>query len=265
MKLAALQSDIVWEQPRANFARLTPRIAAAAEGGAQLIVLPEMFACGFSMQTTRVTEDDDGPTATFLGQQARTHQVWICGTLPERARRGGDPRPSNTLVLAAPDGRSWRYRKLHPFTFGGEDQHYAAGHDELTVEIHGVRCSFFICYDLRFANEFWAIARTTDLYIVPANWPAPRREHWITLLAARAIENQAYVCGLNRVGEGAGLHYAGDSRVVGPDGALIAAAGSDEATLWADVSAAEVAACRAAFPTFQDRRRVAERDEGPAG
>lgn len=260
MKLAALQSDIVWEQPEANFARLSLRIARTAADGAQLIVLPEMFACGFSMQTANVAEDYDGPTAAFLMEQARTHQVWICGTVPERARGGSDPRPSNTLVLAAPDGNSWRYHKLHPFTFGGEHQHYAAGRDGLTVEIHGVRCSFFICYDLRFANEFWATARDTDLYVVPANWPALRREHWITLLSARAIENQAYVCGVNRVGEGPGLSYAGDSRIVGPDGAVIAAAASDEATLWADVSASTVASCRASFPTFQDRRRVVERD-----
>ncbi|MFN7965122.1 MAG: carbon-nitrogen family hydrolase [Acidobacteriota bacterium] len=258
MRLAALQTDIEWESPRTNFARLSPLIAQMAGEGAELVVLPEMFACGFSMKTATVAEEFNGPTSEFLLRTAQEHRIWICGSIPERSPRSGDPRPSNTLVLAAPNGEARRYRKLHPFTFGGEHQHYAPGDEQLTVEISGVRCTFYICYDLRFANEFWSTARLTDLFIVPANWPAPRREHWLTLLSARAIENQAYVCGVNRVGEGGGLTYAGDSRIIAPDGAVVAGAGADTAMLWADVSAATVAAYRASFPTFQDRRRVVD-------
>jgi len=95
-----------------------------------------------------------------------------------------------------------RYSKIHPFSYAHEDEHYAAGDKHLTVDIDGLRVTVFICYDLRFADEFWESALGTDLYVVPANWPEPRREHWRALLRARAIENQAYVVGANRVGAG---------------------------------------------------------------
>jgi hypothetical protein len=114
--------------------------------------------------------------------QAREHGLWVCGSAPEV--QPGDDLPANTLILAAPDGALTRYAKIHPFTYGGEHEKYAAGSTHVTVEIEGVRCSLFVCYDLRFADEFWALAPTTDCYIVVANWPAPRRDHWRTLLRA---------------------------------------------------------------------------------
>ena len=117
-------------------------------------------------------------------------------------RRGDDRRPYNSFVLAGPDGTVHRYRKIHPFTYGGEDKHVRPGDELVTVEIGGLRVSPFVCYDLRFADEFWQRAAQTDVYLVPANWPASRRLHWQTLLQARAIENQAYVVGCNRVGDG---------------------------------------------------------------
>src|SRR5690606_10841840 len=124
MRIAAVQSDIAWEDPEANFARLRPLVAAAAAAGARLIALPEMFACGFSMETARITDDEDGPSARFLAGEARAHGVWICGSIPERPP--GAERPYNTLVLAGPGGEQRRYRKIHPFTFAGEHHHYGA-------------------------------------------------------------------------------------------------------------------------------------------
>jgi predicted amidohydrolase len=248
-----VQHDIVWEDRDANFAHLGAQIGAAAQQEARLVVLSEMFSTGFSMATDRVAEPFDGPSAQFLAEQAGVHGVWVCGSAPEV--QPGDTLPSNTLILASPEGALTRYRKIHPFTYGGEHEKYAAGTERVTVEVEGVRCSLFVCYDLRFADEFWAVAPGTDCYVVVANWPAPRREHWRTLLRARAIENQAYVVGVNRVGTGGKLDYAGDSAVIGPFGRVMAAAhGAIETTLVVDVDPAVVASTRAKYPFLPDRR-----------
>ncbi|MEE2807184.1 MAG: nitrilase-related carbon-nitrogen hydrolase, partial [Actinomycetota bacterium] len=160
----------------------------------------------------------------------------------------------NTLTLVAPDGQAHRYRKIHPFSFSSEPENYGSGSEFLQVVIDDVRTTFFICYDLRFADEFWQTAKTTDLYVVPANWPQRRRVHWRTLLQARAIENQAYVVGVNRVGQGDGLEYVGDSAVIDPWGEVLASGASVEALLVVDVDASTVEKTRLAFPVLQDRR-----------
>lgn len=252
MKVAALQSDIVWEDPPANFARLAPWIAAAAAAGARLLLLPEMFACGFSMAVERISEPPEGPSTAFLREQARRHGLFVAGSVPERPPES--PRPFNTLVLAGPGGELHRYRKIHPFTFAGEDRHYAAGSEFVTVAVEGLRCTLFVCYDLRFADEFWATAQATDAYLVPANWPERRRHHWTGLLAARAIENQAYVVGVNRVGVGNDLVYLGDSRIVDPWGEVLASAAGQETLVLADVDPERVREARERFPILQDRR-----------
>jgi predicted amidohydrolase len=252
MRVAAIQSDIVWEDPRANFERLRPWVAAAAAAGARLVALPEMFACGFSMKTERVREPVGGPSASFLEEQARANGLWVCGSIPELPP--GADRPFNTLVLAGPRGQLHRYRKLHPFSFAREHEHYQAGTEHVTVDVEGLRCSLFVCYDLRFADEFWVRARDTDAYIVVANWPERRRHHWTTLLAARAIENQAYVIGVNRVGRGSDLDYSGDSRIIDPWGETLAAAAGAETMLVAEVDPAVVRDAREKFPVLADRR-----------
>ena len=216
-----------------------------------------MYSTGFSMKTERVAEPFDGPSVAFLVEQARANDVWVCGSLPERADE--DALPANSLVLAAPDGAVHRYAKIHPFTYAREHEHYAAGDAHVTVDVEGVRTSVFVCYDLRFADEFWALAAATDLYVVVANWPAARRNHWRALLRARAIENQAYVVGVNRVGLGGAeggsrLEYAGDSVILDPLGEPVDEAGADETILLADVDPERVAAVRAEFPFLADRR-----------
>ncbi len=184
--------------------------------------------------------------------ESAKHGLHIAGSVPERPP--GADRPSNTLLLAGPDGMLARYRKIHPFTFAGEDRHYAAGDRHVTVMLEGLRLTLFVCYDLRFANEFWATAPATDAYLVVANWPERRRHHWTALLQARAIENQAYVVGVNRVGEGDGLVYQGDSRVVDPGGEIIASAASRETLILADLDPAVVAHARESLPFLRDRR-----------
>ncbi len=254
MRLAAIQHDISWCDREANFAHLAPLIAEAARNGAGFVVLSETFSTGFAVEDPRFAEEVGGPSSTFLAAMSREHSVVVAGTCPERSP-GPDPRPSNTLVVAEPGGTTHRYRKIHPFTYGGEHTHVRPGDGLVTVDIAGVRTSLFVCYDLRFADEFWQLAHDTDLYVVPANWPVSRREHWMALLRARAIENQAYVVGCNRVGSGGSLEYVGDSKVFGPNGDLLAD-GTDagETILYADVDPAEVTAVRTRFPFLQDRR-----------
>ncbi|OMQ15254.1 carbon-nitrogen hydrolase [Modestobacter sp. VKM Ac-2676] len=250
MRIAAVQHDIVWEDREENFARLAPQVARAVGAGAELVLLSETFSTGFSM-TPGIGEPEGGPSARFLAAQAAEHGVWVAGTCPEVAADGD--LPFNTFVLAAPDGSTHRYRKLHPFAT--ERERFRSGTGPVTVEVGGLRVTPFICYDLRFANVFWAAAAATDVYLVPANWPAARRHHWQTLLQARAIENQAYVVGCNRVGTaGDGVGHAGDSRIVSPSGELLATAAGVETIVLADVDAAEVAATREQFPFLADRR-----------
>ncbi|NIH68784.1 nitrilase-related carbon-nitrogen hydrolase [Modestobacter marinus] len=255
MRIAAVQHDIVWEDRDANFARLAPQVARAAGAGAELVLLTETFSTGFSM-TPGIGEPEGGPSSQFLAAQAAEHGVWVAGTCPETDVEG--ELPYNTFVLAGPDGTAHRYRKLHPFA--DERNRFRSGTGPVTVEVGGLRVTPFICYDLRFANVFWAAAPDTDVYLVPANWPSPRRHHWSALLQARAIENQAYVVGGNRVGTaGDGTEHAGDSRIVSPMGELLATASGVETIVLADVDAAEVAATRDRFPFLGDRRDLASR------
>lgn len=252
LRVAALQTDIVWEDPAASLAGLAPWLDAAQAAGARLVALPEMFACGFSMQAAKLAEPPDGPTVSFLRREAAARGLWLAGSLPERA--AGAAKPHNTLALAGPRGELHRYRKLHPFSYAGEHEHYAAGGERVVVEIEGLRLGLFICYDLRFADEFWALAPEVDGYLVVANWPEPRRHHWRGLLQARAIENQAYVVGVNRVGEGNGLTYVGDSRVVDPWGEVVAEAPRGEAVIFAELRPEVVRDAREKFPVLRDRR-----------
>ena len=253
MKVAAVQHDIVWEDPEANYTRLAPRVADAAAAGARLVVLTEMYSTGFSSDTAKIAEPVDGASTRFLADQAAAHGVWVCGSLPEQAP--GADRPTNCLVLAGPEGELHRYAKIHPFSYAREHERFASGDRRVTVDVDGVRVSLFVCYDLRFADDFWALAADTDCYVVVANWPAPRRAHWQTLLRARAIENQAYVVGVNRAGSGGRLDYAGDSAVIGPFGEELAVATDvgAEQTLVAEVDPAHVAHIRATYPFLPDR------------
>src|SRR5687768_11475850 len=152
MKVATIQHDIVWEDKEANFERLAPMIRSAAATGARLALLTETCSTGCSMDTARTGEPLGGPSSVFLQQQAKEHDLWVGGSCPEVV--DGD-RPFNTFVLAGPDGTVHRYRKIHPFTYGGEERSFQGGSDLVTVDIERVRVSLFVCYDLRFADEWW--------------------------------------------------------------------------------------------------------------
>jgi predicted amidohydrolase len=226
-----------------------------------LVLLTETFSTGFGFGGDDFeSEPTGGVSSQYLVDQAARHGVWIGGSCPEihPDAPADDQRPSNCFVLAGPDGTQHRYRKIHPFSHAGEERYVRAGDQLVTVDVEGFRVSMFVCYDLRFADEFWQLAPDTDVYLVPANWPEKRRLHWMTLLTARAIENQAYVVGVNRVGtaggEGGTLAYSGDSRIVDPTGELLATASRTESVLLADLSTEFVAETREHFRFLPDRR-----------
>jgi len=255
MKIAAIQHDIAWCDRQANFNHLAMLIAEAELNGAKLVLLAETFSTGFSVQEENFAEPQGGPSSTFLVSMAMEHGIWIGGTCPEIAGDSDDARPANTYVLVSPQGVEHRYRKIHPFTYGGEDRFIRSGSDFVTVDVEGLRVTLFVCYDLRFADEFWKLAEDTDIYLVPANWPEARRTHWLTLLEARAIENQAYVVGCNRVGTGGSLVYSGDSRIFDPLGETLAEGKSgEECILYAEITRDRVQEVRNKFRFLQDRR-----------
>ncbi len=250
MKVALLQLDIAWEDVPANHARAARLLDQAAALGARLAILPEMFATGFSMDGRRIAQPEGGPTETFLCERAAALGLHLLAGVAQAA----EPLPVNRALLVSPGGDVKRYAKIHPFSFAGEEKVMASGGNVVTWDVEGLRVTPLVCYDLRFPEPFRVAAEETDLYAVIANWPERRRHHWSLLLRARAVENLAYVAGVNRVGEGDGLRYFGDSALVGPWGETIVSAAEQEAVLAADVSAESVAEARRKFPVLGDRR-----------
>jgi omega-amidase len=255
VRVALVQMDLAWEDVAENHRRARRHLEEAKAKGTRLALLPEMFCSGFSMESGRIAQPPGGPSETFLRDTARELAMWILASIPE----AGQPRPRNMAILAAPDGSATRYAKIHPFTYGGEDRVYTGGERIVTVAVEGVRVTPFVCYDLRFPEPFRLAAEETDLFAVVANWPEPRREAWRTLLRARAIENLCYVAGVNRVGEGGGLRYAGDSALISPWGEVLVEGSGREAVLFGDVDPAVVRETRARFPALADRRPEAYR------
>ena len=255
MRIALVQMDLAWEDVPENHRRAALLLEEAAAGGARLALLPEMFSTGFSMDSRRIAQPPGGPSESFLREQSARLDLWILASVPE----AGEPSPRNMALLVSPDGSVVRYAKIHPFSYAGEDRVYTAGDRVVTAEIEGMRVTPLVCYDLRFPEPFRTAADETDLFAVVANWPDQRREHWRALLRARAIENQAYVAGVNRAGDGNGLHYAGDSAAIAPLGETIVEADDREQVLFADVEPGVVRKLRSRFPALDDRRPSAYR------
>jgi predicted amidohydrolase len=254
MHIVGLQSDLVWEDAVANrdlFRAKVEAVAARAVGG--LIVLPEMWPSGFSMHADRIAEAEGGASESFLVEMALATGAAIAGSVAQM--RDGWQRPRNVFLLANPQGGIHRYAKIHPFVFGGESRHYEAGDVLTSVRVAGVRVTPLICYDLRFAEVFTARASETDLFVVVANWPATRAHHWKALLVSRAIETQAYVLGVNRIGTGGGLVYEGDSLLVSPLGEILSSLPPGEAgVVEGEVDPAVVSEVRLSLPFLRDRR-----------
>ena len=250
MIVAGLQLDIAWEDPSENFARTASLASRAADAGARLLVLPEMFATGFSMRAEEMAQHAPA-IRTFLSDTATRFGVWILGGYAEL----GAERPANACSLIAPDGTErLHFRKIHPFTLAQEPEHYEAGETLETAEVEGVRVTPLICYDLRFPEPFRAAAAATDLFVVPANWPERRAHAWRTLLAARAVDCQCWVLGVNRVGEAEGYPHRGDTSLLDPWGAVVATLADEPGVVVGEVDAEVVHRAREHFTFLADRR-----------
>ena len=251
MNLSALQLDIVWEDKRANFERVRALLAKTPPIRRSLVVLPEMFATGFSMNLNVTRQSPAREDETFLAEIAREHGVFVVGGLVD----GGMDRLARNEALAfSPDGKLLaRYAKIHPFTLGGEADVHQKGAEIVKFDCEGFVVAPFVCYDLRFPEIFRAAARQgTNLFVVIALWPVKRQQHWLTLLQARAIENQAYVVGVNRVGTDPKFFYSGRSVVVDPHGVIIADAGEREHVLVATIDPEVAISWRRDFPAQAD-------------
>ena len=254
MRVACCQFDIAWEDKGANYARVEALARAARLGPGALLLLPEMFATGFTMSAAALAEAPDGPTAAFAGGLAREHGIHVLAGIVIAS--GGSGRPRNEAVLFGPDGRiASRYAKVHRFTFAGEDAHYDAGDGPSVAEVAGWRVQPAVCYDLRFPELFRSGgARGAELVCVIANWPAARESHWLALLKARAIENQAYVAAVNRCGADPNVAYSGRSQVIDPRGEVLADGGTGEGIITGDLDLDALRSYRAKFPALSDIR-----------
>lgn len=218
LRVTLVQSMLHWEDATANRAMLGPRLSAL-KGGTDLVLLPEMFTTGFSMRSGEMAEDMSGPTVAWMREQAGDLDAALYGSV---IIRDGDRR-FNRGLFVEPDGRVTVYDKRHLFRFADETSHYSAGSQRVIVNWRGWRLLLQICFDLRFP-VFARNRGDYDAILYVANWPEARRYPWSQLLIARAIENQCYVLGENRVGmDGKGVHYTGDSVAIDPKGQLIIA------------------------------------------
>lgn len=253
LRVALIQQATVWQEPEANLARARGFVQAAAWSGARVAVFPELFTLGFTMAPEPFAEAIPGPTVERVGALSKEFGIHLVGSVVE----AHGPHPRNAAFVTAPDGSLLAvYRKLHPFSYGEENRHYTGGTDCPIFEIDGIPCGLQICYDLRFPEPFRALAaRGAEVIFVPANWPARRISAWSTLLAARAIENQMAVCGVNRVGRDAmGLDYPGRSAIHDCFGEIVAAGDATGGLVVGDIDLAQLRAWRERFPALQDRR-----------
>jgi predicted amidohydrolase len=217
LKVTLIQTELDWEDIPANLRRFD-RILAAIKTETHLIILPEMFTTGFSMNAENLAEDMQGSGVQWMLARAQEMRIDLVGSLIIAEHK----RYYNRLCWAKPDGTLRIYDKRHLFRMAGEHHVYGAGEKTLTMQLRGWNIRPFICYDLRFPAWTRNSGNEYDLALFIANWPARRAAHWKILLQARAIENLSYVVGVNRIGtDGNGLYYSGDSSVVDPAGALI--------------------------------------------
>jgi omega-amidase len=255
MHIAAVQLDITWHNRAANYQRVRHLLETSNVPPDSLVVLPEMFDIGFSMDTTATDPGEPSASEIFCRQLAIDHHVAVLAGVVARA---GDSKLANEAIAFGPDGQELvRYRKQQPWTPPGEHLHYPPGNGHVIFDWMGVKIAPFICYDLRFPELFRpAAVAGAELICLMASWPNTRSEHWVRLLQARAIENLAYVLGVNRSGDDPKFHYDGRSALFSPQGQLIWEAGPQEQIWIGEVDPQTVRDWREQFPALRDMRRT---------
>ncbi len=248
MKIAAIQSNLTWENREGNLKKFE-HILGDIEHGTKLVVLPEMFTTGFSMKPENLAEEHPGKTVNWMKEMAIKRSFALTGSYI--AIENG--KYYNRMVFAFPTGEISTYDKRHLFRMAREDQHYTAGNQRVVVSYMGWRILLSVCYDLRF--PVWLRNRNDyDLMVLVANFPEKRMQAWNTLLPARAIENQTYVVACNRVGnDGNNIFHSGDSQVIDPMGQVLAKAKrADEDVIYSELSMEYLMSIRSNFPVHID-------------
>jgi omega-amidase len=254
MKVYCCQFEIAWEDKAENFRKVRALLAGARPEPGSLLVLQEMFSTGFSMNVAGIAEEISPGTEEFVREIATEHQLYVMAGI---VRRNQERRGLNQAIVISPQGEELtRYSKIHPFTLGGESANYARGTRIEFFDWHGMKVAPFICYDLRFPEVFRSAVtgsgERAEMFVVIAAWPNRREQHWVTLLQARAIENQAYVVGVNQTGKDPQFVYPGRSMVVDPHGKILVDAGAAEGIISAEVDPLEVRNWRRDFPALAD-------------
>jgi omega-amidase len=251
MKVYCCQLDIAWENKVENFKKLRAHLAATRPDRGSMVVLPEMFSTGFSMNVAAISEQAAPGAVQFVRDLATEYSVTIVAGIVNQTPGG---KGLNEAIVISPEGKELtRYTKIHPFTFGKELEHYQRGQSIHSFEWNSLKVAPFICYDLRFPEIFRsAVRQGAEMYVVIANWPNKREQHWVTLLQARAIENLAYVIGVNRAGADPKLVYPGRSLIIDPHGNILADAGAAEGIISAEINPDVVRCWRQEFPALTD-------------
>jgi omega-amidase len=272
LTVSAIQSQLHWEDKSANLKMFEEKIFAIP-GKPEIVVLPEMFSTGFSMRPEILAEEMDGPTLSWMKKLARSRSIILTGSLIIRE----EGKYFNRLIWMLPDGTQGYYDKRHLFAYGGENLKYSPGSRRLIASVKGWKINLQICYDLRF--PVWSRQATLndkrgtgekratdspgtdpntremeyDLLIYVANWPERRSPAWKILLQSRAIENQCFVVGLNRVGlDGHQIYHSGDSMVIDPLGDILDHRSREEAILTCTLEKDRIEEIRLKFPFWKD-------------
>ncbi len=266
LTITTIQTNLHWEDKAANLKMLEEKIFGIKEK-TEIVVLPEMFNTGFTMQPEKLAETMEGETVAWMKRVAMEKRVVLVGSVAvkteERTETGLSERTetvssyTNRLIWMLPNGQCGYYDKRHLFAFAGEDQHYTAGNKRLIASVKGWKINLQVCYDLRF--PVWARQQPTsegpeyDLLIYVANWPERRSHAWKTLLQARAIENQCYVVGVNRVGnDGNNIYHSGDSMIVDPLGEVLYTKKDEEDIHTITIDKAQLDTVREKLPFLKD-------------
>ncbi len=252
LSITIIQTDLVWENKAANLQRLQQKIADLEER-TEIVVLPEMFSTGFTMHPELFADTMEGETLQWMKVQAATYKIILTGSLI--IQEAG--KYFNRLVWMLPNGQMGHYDKRHLFAYGEEDKHYTAGHKRLIASVKGWKINLQICYDLRFPVWSRQQPSTTeqeyDVLIYVANWPERRSHAWKTLLCARAIENQCFVVGVNRVGnDGKQVYHSGDSLVIDPLGQVLYHMPDEEDVFTIALQKEDLEKARQQFPFWKD-------------
>lgn len=257
MKVTVLQTDIKWAQPVANIDNVELLIASAPKS--DLYVLPEMWSTGFVTNPQGVAENENTSVSlSWMQRTAKKYNAAISGSLAifKQNESDGQPQAVNRHYFVKPDGTYNYYDKRHLFKYGGEDKYYQSGNRRMIVEWKGIRFILLTCYDLRFPS--WARYKGDyDAIIIVANWPESRQNVWQILTRARAIENQCFLIGCNRVGNDDYCHYIGRSAIIDPKGyTIVESSSASQETITTSIDIEELRRFRNKFPVLEDRDQL---------